>query len=125
MIHKTDIFAAPVICGAAIALLLAAGCSKQETAVVTGFPEDGAVRIAANAGAPATRAGGSQYEGSTLGLFIDYGSGGYSEYNIMWSKDASGQWTPEKKCCGRTASPGRTSMRMRLLWEAVCPMSIR
>ena len=106
MIHKTDIFAAPVICGAAIALLLAAGCSKQETAVVTGFPEDGAVRIAANAGAPATRAGGSQYEGSTLGLFIDYGSGGYSEYNIMWSKDASGQWTPEKKMLWKDGKSG-------------------
>ncbi len=106
MIHKTDIFAAPIICGAAIALLLAAGCSKQETAVVTGFPEDGAVRIAANAGTPATRAGGSQYEGSTLGLFIDYGSGGYSEYNIMWSKDASGQWTPEKKMLWKDGKSG-------------------
>ena len=106
MIHKTDIFAAPVICGAAIALLLAAGCSKQETAVVTGFPEDGAVRIAANAGTPATRAGGSQYEGSTLGLFIDYGSGGYSEYNIMWSKDASGQWTPEKNMLWKDGKSG-------------------
>ena len=106
MIHKTDIFAAPVICGAAIALLLAAGCSKQETAVVTGFPEDGAVRIAANAGAPATRSGGSQYEGSTLGLFIDYGSGGYSEYNIMWSKDASGPWTPEKNMLWKDGKSG-------------------
>ena len=106
MIHKTDIFAAPIICGAAIALLLAAGCSKQETAVVTGFPEDGAVRIAANAGTPATRAGGSQYEGSTLGLFIDYGSGGYSEYNIMWSKDASGQWTPEKNMLWKDGKSG-------------------
>ena len=108
MTHKTDIFAAPIICGSVFALLLTllGGCSKQETAVVTGFPEDGAVRIAANAGTPATRAGGSQYEGSTLGLFIDYGSGGYSKYNIKWSKDASGQWTPERNMLWKDGRSG-------------------
>ena len=53
MIHKTNIFAAPIICGAALALAVVAGCSKQEEIpVVTGFPEDGVVRIAANAGDP-------------------------------------------------------------------------
>ena len=51
-----------------------------------------------NAGAPLTRAdgAGSQYEGSTLGLFIDYGDAS-SKNNVKWSKDDSGQWTPERQ----------------------------
>lgn len=69
--------------------------------MVTGFPEDGMVRIEANTGALSTRANGvgSQYEGSTLGLFIDYGSSNnsYNRDNIKWSKDDSGQWTPERQ----------------------------
>ena len=101
MIHKTNIFAAPIICGAALALAVVAGCSKQEEIpVVTGFPEDGVVRIAANAGDPLTRADGtssSEYSGTTLGLFIDYGQGDkYNGSNVKWTK-AENAWTPEKQ----------------------------
>ncbi len=100
MIHKTNIFAAPIICGAALALALAAGCDKQDVPVVTGFPEDGVVRIAANAGDPLTRADGtssSEYSGTTLGLFIDYGTNDkYNGSNVKWTK-AENAWTPEKQ----------------------------
>ena len=47
MIHKTDIFAAPTICGAALALALAAGCSKQsvQSQSESSFPEDRIIRV--------------------------------------------------------------------------------
>ena len=96
MIHKTNIFAAPIICGAALALALAAGCDKMATTESpTGFPEDGVVRIAANAGDPLTRADGSGvYAGTTLGLFIDYGTNDkYNGSNVKWTKATD--WTPE------------------------------
>ncbi len=100
MIHKTNIFAAPIICGAALALAVSAGCSKQEDVpVVTGFPEDGVVRIAANAGDPLTRADGTgsrEYSGTTLGLFIDYGGGIYTKSNVKWTKSESA-WAPEEQ----------------------------
>ena len=101
MIHKTNIFAAPIICGAALALALAAGCDKMATTESpTGFPEDGVVRIAANAGDPLTRGDGtssSEYSGTTLGLFIDYGTGDkYNGSNVKWTK-AENAWTPEKQ----------------------------
>ena len=100
MIHKTNIFAAPIIWGAALALAVAAGCNKQDVPVVTGFPEDGVVRIAANAGDPLTRADGtssSEYSGTTLGLFIDYGTNDkYNGSNVKWTK-AENAWTPEKQ----------------------------
>ena len=101
MIHKTNIFAAPIICGAALALALAAGCDKMATTESpTGFPEDGVVRIAANAGDPLTRADGtssSEYSGTTLGLFIDYGPGDkYNGSNVKWTK-AENAWSPEKQ----------------------------
>ena len=101
MIHKTNIFAAPIICGAALALALAAGCDKMATTESpTGFPEDGVVRIAANAGDPLTRADGtssSEYSGTTLGLFIDYGANDkYNGSNVKWTK-AENAWTPEKQ----------------------------
>lgn len=85
---------------AAVALL---SCGKEQQkveALVTGFPEDGVVRITATAGEPQTRADGSEYDGSTLGLFIDYGSGAenarYSHSNVKWTKGTDG-WTPEKQ----------------------------
>ena len=101
MIHKTNIFAAPIICGAALALALAAGCDKMATTESpTGFPEDGVVRIAANAGDPLTRGDGtssSEYSGTTLGLFIDYGTGDkYNGSNVKWTK-AENAWSPEKQ----------------------------
>mgnify|MGYP004519081195 CR=1 FL=1 len=101
MIHKTNIFAAPIIWGAALALALAAGCDKMATTESpTGFPEDGVVRIAANAGDPLTRADGassSEYSGTTLGLFIYYGTNDkYNGSNVKWTK-AENAWTPEKQ----------------------------
>lgn len=47
MIHKTDIFATPTICGAALALALAAGCSKQsvQSQSESSFPEDRIIRV--------------------------------------------------------------------------------
>ena len=85
---------------AAAALALVAGCNKMATTgSPTGFPEDGVVRIAANSGELQTRADGnseSEYTGTTLGLFIDYGSGDkYTEPNVKWSKSEA-DWTPEK-----------------------------
>ena len=108
MIHKTNIFAAPIICGAALALALAAGCDKMATTESpTGFPEDGVVRIAANAGDPLTRADGtssSGYEGTTLGLFIDYGTGDkYNGSNVKWTK-AENAWTPEKQMLWKSST---------------------
>ncbi len=85
-----------------VALALAiAGCNKMAVPeAVTGFPEDGVVRITATADEPQTRADGSEYDGSTLGLFIDYGSGTenarYSHSNVKWTKGTDG-WTPEKR----------------------------
>ena len=108
MIHKTNIFAAPIICGAALALALAAGCDKMATTESpTGFPEDGVVRIAANAGDPLTRADGtssSEYSGTTLGLFIDYGQGDkYNGSNVKWTK-AENAWTPEKQMLWKSST---------------------
>ena len=81
------------------ALALAAGCNKMAAPQSPmGFPEDGVVRIAANAGDPLTRADGSGvYDGTSLGLFIDYGSGDkYTDSNVKWTK-AENDWTPEKQ----------------------------
>ena len=108
MIHKTNIFAAPIICGAALALALAAGCDKMTTIETpTGFPEDGVVRIAANAGDPLTRGDGtssSEYSGTTLGLFIDYGTGDkYNGSNVKWTK-AENAWTPEKQMLWKSST---------------------
>ena len=106
MIHKTNIFAAPIICGAALALALAAGCDKMATTESpTGFPEDGVVRIAANAGDPLTRADGNGvYAGTTLGLFIDYGTGDkYNGSNVKWTK-AENAWTPEKQMLWKSST---------------------
>ena len=110
MIHKTNIFAAPIICGAALALALAAGCDKMATTESpTGFPEDGVVRIAANAGDPLTRGDGtssSEYSGTTLGLFIDYGSNDkYNGSNVKWTK-AENAWTPEKQMLWKDDNTG-------------------
>ena len=86
---------------AAVALL---SCGKEQQKVeapAVGFPEDGVVRISANAGDPQTRANGtnstSEYAGTTLGLFLDYGSGDrLTMNNVRWFKGTS-DWTPEKQ----------------------------
>ena len=108
MMYKTNIFAAPFICGAALALAVVAGCDKMATTETpTGFPEDGVVRIAANAGDPLTRAdetGSSEYSGTTLGLFIDYGTNDkYNGSNVKWTK-AENAWTPEKQMLWKSST---------------------
>lgn len=86
---------------AAVALL---SCGKEQQKVeapAVGFPEDGVVRIAANAGELQTRGdgtnGASEYAGTTLGLFLDYGSDDrFTMSNVRWSKGTS-DWAPDKQ----------------------------
>lgn len=75
----------------AVALaLLASGCGKDApVAPVTGFPEDGVVRVSTAAGTKAD--GEGVYVGDNLGLFMDYGaSDSYSMTNVRWTGAASG-----------------------------------
>lgn len=99
--RSKNIFTLPL---AAVTLLLAAGCDKQAAdAPVTGFPEDGVVRVS-TAGA-ATRADGeSLYLGTNLALFIDYGD--YDRFtmnNVRWTKESS-DWTPDTQMLWKDAS---------------------
>ena len=101
-----NIFIVPL---AAMALLLPAGCDKQPADVpVTGFPADGVVRV--SAGGSVTRADGtsasgqSQYLGSDLGLFIDYGSGeGQTKPNVRWIREGS-EWTADEQMLWKDAT---------------------
>lgn len=88
---------------AAISLLT--GCGK-DAAPVTGFPEDGAVRISTDS--PATKDGGNTYEGSSLGLFIDYGSAAPARYtmsNVRWTRNGA-DWSPETQMLWKDATTG-------------------
>ena len=77
-----------------VALLALSACDKdrmrQPEIPAVGFPEDGVVRISANADAPQTRADGTdEYAGTTLGLLLDYGSGDrLTMDNVRWTKDS-------------------------------------
>lgn len=87
------------------AMSLLAGCGK-DAAPVTGFPEDGAVRISTDS--PATKDGGSTYEGSSLGLFIDYGSAAPARYtmsNVRWTRNGA-DWSPESQMLWKDATTG-------------------
>ena len=71
-----------------LSALVLAGCTKA-LPVPSGYPEDGVVRI--STGAPVTKAEGdaASYNGSTLGLYVNYGVGdAYTNNNIKWTKDA-------------------------------------
>ena len=91
-----------------LSALVLAGCTKALPAP-SGYPEDGVVRI--STGAPVTKAEGDAgaYNGSTLGLYVNYGVGdAYTKDNIEWTKDAdSGEWTPAKQMLWKnpTATP--------------------
>ncbi len=80
---------------AAMALVAAAsGCNKEQKAQEGNFPADGVVRVNTTVAAPLTKAGTSDYEGETLGLYIDYGTGDrFTASNVLWSKDVNGKWT--------------------------------
>lgn len=97
-----NIFTLPL--AAVTALLLAAGCDKQAAdAPVTGFPEDGVVRVSADGAA--TRADGeSLYLGTNLGLYIDYGTGDrHTMANVRWTKGTS-DWTPDSQMLWKDAT---------------------
>lgn len=91
-----------------LSALVLAGCTKALPAP-SGYPEDGVVRI--STGAPVTKAEGDAgaYNGSTLGLYVNYGDGdAYTKHNIQWTKDAaSGEWTPAEQMLWKnpTATP--------------------
>lgn len=91
-----------------LSALVLAGCTKALPAP-SGYPEDGVVRI--STGAPVTKAEGDAgaYNGSTLGLYVNYGVGdNYTKDNIQWTKDAaSGEWTPAEQMLWKnpTATP--------------------
>ena len=91
-----------------LSALVLAGCTKALPAP-SGYPEDGVVRI--STGAPVTKAEGDAgaYNGSTLGLYVNYGvDDNYTKDNIQWTKDAdSGEWTPEQQMLWKnpTATP--------------------
>lgn len=84
-----------------VALLALSACDKdrmrQPEIPAVGFPEDGVVRISANADAPQTRADGTdEYAGTTLGLFLDYGSGDrLTMDNVRWTKDSG--WKADRQ----------------------------
>ena len=96
------IFTLPL--AAVTVLLLVAGCDKQAAdAPVTGFPEDGVVRV--STGGAATRADGeSLYLGTNLGLFIDYGTGDrHTMANVRWTKETS-DWTLDTQMLWKDAT---------------------
>lgn len=91
-----------------LSALVLAGCTKALPAP-SGYPEDGVVRI--STGAPVTKAEGDAgaYNGSSLGLYVNYGIGdAYTKDNIQWTKDAaSEEWTPAEQMLWKnpTATP--------------------
>ena len=89
-----------------LSALAFAGCTKS-IPEPSGFPEDGVVRI--STGSPLTKAEGnsSAYEGTTLGLYVNYGVGeSYTNNNIQWIKNASGEWTPEDQMLWKNPTEG-------------------
>lgn len=89
-----------------LSALAFAGCTKS-IPEPSGFPEDGVVRI--STGAPLTKAEGSSsaYEGTTLGLYVNYGVGeSYTNNNIQWTKNESGEWTPEDQMLWKNPTEG-------------------
>lgn len=100
------------------------------------FPEDGRVRISTSVEAPAssviTRAGGdeaastSAYNGTTLGLFVDYTTPAgttttpedpYTRFNVKWTQttDASGNGTGS--WMQDTTTPDNDNSTATMLWK--------
>ena len=96
-----------LLSGACLLSALAfAGCTKA-IPEPSGFPKDGIVRI--STGAPLTKAEGSSsaYEGTTLGLFVNYGVGeAYTKNNIQWTKNESGEWSPADQMLWKNPTEG-------------------
>ena len=88
-----------------LSALTFAGCTKA-IPEPSGFPEDGVVRI--STGSPLTKAEGnsSAYEGTTLGLYVNYGVGeAYTNNNIQWTNE-SGEWTPVDQMLWKNPTEG-------------------
>ena len=87
-----------------------ASCTKAPAPAGGGFPEDGIVRISTTVSAletkaPERRADAAPYSGSTLGLFLDYGSGEkYSQNNYLWENDGSNNWSTATPMLWKDAS---------------------
>ena len=89
-----------------LSALTLAGCTKA-IPEPSGFPKDGVVRISTSN--PLTKAEGnsSAYEGTTLGLFVNYGVGdAYTKNNIQWTKNESGEWTPADQMLWKNPTEG-------------------
>ena len=95
----------PILAVAAFAALILASCEKDIDSNNENFPADGVVRIDASVSGLMTKADlpSSEYTGSDLGLFIDYGDGDYySKDNVRWVNN-SGTWTPESQTLWKNA----------------------
>lgn len=83
-------------------LSLTAACNKESSPEEKFQPE---VRICTDG--TSTKAGGQDiYQGSSLGLFIDYGSAASSQYsipNVKWERNGA-DWTPEEQMLWKDAS---------------------
>lgn len=83
-------------------LTLTASCGKESCSEEEFHPE---VRICTD-GASIKAGGQDIYQGSSLGLFIDYGSAASSKYsipNVKWERNGA-NWTPEKQMLWKDAS---------------------
>ena len=95
----------PILAVAAFAALILASCEKDIDSNNENFPADGVVRIDASVSGLMTKADlpSSEYTGSDLGLFIDYGDGDYySKDNVRWVNNG-GTWTPESQALWKNA----------------------
>lgn len=90
-----------------LATVALASCGKADNPVIGNFPSDGIVRINTTVSAPVTKADGDPtfYTGSTLGLFLDYGTGDkYTQNNYLWENDGSNNWSAAPPMLWKDAS---------------------
>ena len=113
MIHKTDIFAAPIICGSVFALLLTllGGCSKQQvvqTPAEGNFPVDHVIRVAPQV---VTTKGSYTTENlAKFDLLVEDSNSPASKYtysNTVFKK-TGGAWTSDKMLLW--SKPGSTAL---------------
>lgn len=89
----------------AFAILGFASCDKTDNPSTGNYPSDGVVRINTTVAAPVTRADGTSYKGSNLGLFLDYGAGHrYTQDNCLWERDESNNWSSKTQMLWKDAS---------------------
>lgn len=92
----------------ALATLSLACCGKADGPNIGNYPSDGVVRIDAGVLSPQTRADAvtsSLYDGSNLGLFLDYGDGDkYTQSNVLWENAGSNAWSSQTQMLWKDAS---------------------